>query len=86
MQFAEQVRWIRPLGAYYALGLDGIGLTLVLLVVIVTPVVIVASWRDFDNDAVSFGRSVPRPLRTALRQVRRRLDGAGHPSTGSGRI
>ena len=49
MQFAEQVTWIRPLGAYYALGLDGIGLTLVLLVVIVTPVVIVASWRDFDK-------------------------------------
>jgi len=48
IQFAEQVAWIRPLGAYYALGLDGIGLTLVLLVVIITPVVIVASWRDFD--------------------------------------
>src|SRR5215212_5308784 len=48
-QFAEQVTWIRPLGAYYALGVDGIGLTLVLLVVIVTPVVIVASWRDFDK-------------------------------------
>ena len=48
-QFTEQVSWIRPLGVYYALGLDGIGLTLVLLVVIVTPVVIVASWRDFDK-------------------------------------
>jgi NADH-quinone oxidoreductase subunit M len=48
-QFAEQVTWIRPLGAYYALGVDGIGLTLVLLVVVVTPVVIVASWRDFDK-------------------------------------
>jgi NADH-quinone oxidoreductase subunit M len=50
MQFAEQVRWIKPLGAYYALGLDGIGLTLVLLVVIVTPVVVLASWRDFETD------------------------------------
>ncbi|HEV2930843.1 MAG TPA: NADH-quinone oxidoreductase subunit M, partial [Propionibacteriaceae bacterium] len=49
MQFVEQATWIRPLGAYYALGLDGIGLTLVLLVVIVTPVVILASWRDFDR-------------------------------------
>jgi NADH-quinone oxidoreductase subunit M len=49
MQFTEQARWIKPLGAYYALGLDGIGLTLVLLVSIVTPVVIVASWRDFDR-------------------------------------
>ena len=50
MQLVEQVPWIRPLGAYYALGLDGIGLTLVLLVVIVTPVVIIASWRDFDDE------------------------------------
>ena len=49
MQLVEQLPWIRPLGAYYALGLDGIGLTLVLLVVIVTPVVIIASWRDFED-------------------------------------
>src|SRR5512132_532994 len=48
IQLVEQVPWIKPLGAYYALGLDGLGLTLVLLVVIITPVVIIASWRDFD--------------------------------------
>ena len=48
MQLVEQVPWIKPLGAYYALGLNGLGLTLVLLVVIITPVVIIASWRDFD--------------------------------------
>src|SRR5829696_6402527 len=48
MQLAEQAPWIKPLGAYYALGLDGLGLTLVLLVVIITPVVIIASWRDFE--------------------------------------
>lgn len=48
MQLVEQAPWIKPLGVYYALGLDGIGLTLVLLVVIITPVVIIASWRDFD--------------------------------------
>jgi len=49
MQFVEQMPWIKPLGAYYALGLDGLGLTLVLLVVLITPVVIIASWRDFDS-------------------------------------
>jgi NADH-quinone oxidoreductase subunit M len=53
MQLVEQVPWIKPLGAYYALGLDGIGLTLVLLVVIITPVVIIASWRDFEPTAES---------------------------------
>ena len=51
MQFSEQVAWIKPLGVYYALGLDGIGITLVLLVTIVTPLVIIASWNDFDGDA-----------------------------------
>ncbi|HEU5484421.1 MAG TPA: NADH-quinone oxidoreductase subunit M [Microlunatus sp.] len=49
MQFSEQVAWIKPLGVYYALGVDGIGITLVLLVTIVTPLVIIASWRDFDD-------------------------------------
>jgi NADH-quinone oxidoreductase subunit M len=53
MQLVEQAPWIKPLGAYYALGLDGLGLTLVLLVVIITPVVIIASWRDFDQFAGS---------------------------------
>ncbi|HYI57487.1 MAG TPA: NADH-quinone oxidoreductase subunit M [Microlunatus sp.] len=50
MQFSEQAAWIKPLGVYYALGLDGIGITLVLLVTIVTPLVIIASWNDFDAD------------------------------------
>ena len=71
-QFAEQVTWIRPLGAYYALGLDGIGLTLVLLVVIVTPVVIVASWRDFD-------KIVPDQLAAQVR-----LAGVLRPGAGGG--
>ena len=53
MQLGEQVPWIKPLGVYYALGLDGVGLTLVLLVVIITPVVIIASWRDFEPTAES---------------------------------
>ncbi len=61
MQLVEQVPWIKPLGAYYALGLDGLGLTLVLLVVIITPVVIIASWRDFEPDAEG-GSMGPEPV------------------------
>ena len=63
MQLVEQAPWIKPLGVYYALGLDGIGLTLVLLVVIITPVVIIASWRDFDQ--VDMGPESFDKLRTA---------------------
>jgi NADH-quinone oxidoreductase subunit M len=52
MQFTETATWISALGAHYALGLDGIGLTLVILAVVVTPMVILASWRDFDGAAI----------------------------------
>ena len=58
MQFVEDVVWIAPLGAHYALGLNGIGLTLVILSVVVTPLVIVAAWNDFD------GAELGRPARS----------------------
>ncbi len=48
-QFVEEHEWITAFGAHYALGVDGIGLTLVLLTAILTPVVILASWNDGDN-------------------------------------
>jgi NADH-quinone oxidoreductase subunit M len=82
MQFSEQARWIAPLGAYYALGLDGIGLTLVLLVAIVTPVVIIASWRDFD-DAIA---SAERPASSEERALSlSRAEAVGGSSTVAGR-
>ena len=48
MQFTEDLNWINLFGAHYALGVDGLGLTLVMLTVILTPVVILASWNDAD--------------------------------------
>jgi NADH-quinone oxidoreductase subunit M len=48
-QFVEQHSWIEAFGAHYALGLDGLGLLLVLLTTILTPVVILASWHDADG-------------------------------------
>ncbi len=47
-QLTEEHEWIAAFGAHYALGVDGIGLTLVLLTAILTPVVILASWNDGD--------------------------------------
>ena len=47
-QYTEELEWIAAFGAHYAVGVDGIGLTLVLLTVILTPVVILASWNDGD--------------------------------------
>jgi len=48
-QFSEEASWIPAFGAHYALGVDGIGLVLVLLTTILTPVVILASWHDADG-------------------------------------
>jgi len=48
-QFVETHTWIEAFGAHYALGVDGIGLTLVILTAVLTPVVILASWRDGDT-------------------------------------
>ena len=48
-QFTENLTWIKAFGAHYALGLDGIGITLVMLTAILTPVVMLASWNDGDN-------------------------------------
>ncbi|RLV51334.1 NADH-quinone oxidoreductase subunit M, partial [Aeromicrobium phragmitis] len=45
-QFVEEREWIAAIGVHYALGLNGIGLTLVLLTTVLTPVVILAAWGD----------------------------------------
>ncbi|WP_310961380.1 NADH-quinone oxidoreductase subunit M [Nocardioides terrisoli] len=63
MQFQESHEWIRSFGAHYALGVDGLGLTLVLLTTILTPVVILASWHDGDRvGGAGFGAGLrPEP-------------------------
>ncbi len=48
-QFVEQHEWIPSFGAYYSVGVDGLGLVLVMLTTILTPVVILASWHDGDG-------------------------------------
>ncbi|MGH3506770.1 MAG: NADH-quinone oxidoreductase subunit M, partial [Nocardioidaceae bacterium] len=48
-QFVEQHEWIEAFGAHYAVGVDGLGLVLVLLTTILTPVVVLASWNDGDD-------------------------------------
>ncbi len=46
MQFSETHMWISTFGVHYALGVDGIGLVLVLMTALLTPVVLAASWND----------------------------------------
>ncbi|MFW0789634.1 NADH-quinone oxidoreductase subunit M [Gordonia sp. CPCC 205333] len=47
-QFTEDLSWIPAFGARYSLGLDGIGLVLVLLTVVLMPLLLLAGWRDAD--------------------------------------
>ncbi|WP_027496785.1 NADH-quinone oxidoreductase subunit M [Rhodococcus sp. JG-3] len=45
-QFLEDHSWIAAFGARYTLGLDGIGLVLVMLTTVLTPLLLVAGWHD----------------------------------------
>lgn len=44
------IPWIRGIGAYYALGLDGMSGILVLLTVILVPLVLIAEWNVGDSE------------------------------------
>jgi len=48
-QFEEVHQWINSFGVHYALGVDGLGLVMVLLTALLVPLVVVASWHDADE-------------------------------------
>ena len=48
-QFGQVESWIPQIGASWAVGIDGIGLLLILLAVLLTPLVILAGWKDDDD-------------------------------------
>ncbi|MBN1237483.1 MAG: NADH-quinone oxidoreductase subunit M [Gammaproteobacteria bacterium] len=45
MQFVERVPWIERFNAFYALGVDGISMPLILLTTFLTPLVVIAGWQ-----------------------------------------
>ncbi|HLR57802.1 MAG TPA: NADH-quinone oxidoreductase subunit M [Beutenbergiaceae bacterium] len=45
-QFTQVTPWIPAIGASYAVGVNGLGLTMVLLAAVLTPVVIAAAWNE----------------------------------------
>jgi NADH-quinone oxidoreductase subunit M len=55
-QLAETHGWIPQLGVSYAVGVDGVGLALVVLSVVLVPVVILAAWREQGSDTVPTDR------------------------------
>ncbi len=52
IQFPEKFDWVPTLGIQYFLGVDGLGLLMVLLAAIVTPLAILASWNVEDRPHV----------------------------------
>ncbi|HYN28303.1 MAG TPA: NADH-quinone oxidoreductase subunit M [Dermatophilaceae bacterium] len=49
-QLAETYSWIPQFGVSYALGVDGIALSLIVLSAILTPVCLLAAWNDLPAD------------------------------------
>ncbi|GAA2387825.1 NADH-quinone oxidoreductase subunit M [Gordonia cholesterolivorans] len=48
-QLTEDVSWIPAFGARYSLALDGVGLALILLTAVLTPILLLAGWRDVSD-------------------------------------
>lgn len=49
MQLTETHDWISAFGVHYALGVDGLGLLLILLTAVLVPLVLLAAWSDTDQ-------------------------------------
>ena len=49
LQFVEKHEWVPSLGIQYFLGVDGLGLLMVMLTAIVVPLSLLAAWRIDDR-------------------------------------
>ncbi|HPU12637.1 MAG TPA: NADH-quinone oxidoreductase subunit M [Aeromicrobium sp.] len=49
-QLTENAEWIGALGVHWALGVNGIGLTMIFLTTVLTPIVLIASWHDKEHE------------------------------------
>ena len=54
MQFYEQIPWINAFNIYYALGVDGIAVPLILLTTVITVLVIIAAWELARDRVVEY--------------------------------
>jgi NADH-quinone oxidoreductase subunit M len=49
-QFGEVHQWIPQLGVSYAVGADGITMVMIALATVLVPVVVLAAWKEVDDD------------------------------------
>src|SRR3712207_8820216 len=59
-QLTTSVSWIPDFGVDFALGVDGIALVMLLLIGVLVPVVVLASWRDEPAGRRSIDRKSTR--------------------------
>ena len=52
MQFYEQIPWVDAFNIYYALGVDGISVPLILLTTVITVLVVIAGW-EIDRERIA---------------------------------
>ena len=64
-QLYEQHSWIPQIGTSYAVGVDGVGLLLVALGVVLVPLVILAAWREQGDDVEKLRHYLALTLVTA---------------------
>lgn len=57
-QLAETYQWIPQIGTSYAVGVDGVGLLLVALSVVLVPLVLLAAWSEQGRDEVRLRKFV----------------------------
>ena len=55
-KLTEQHSWIPQFGVSYALGVDGIALSLILMSLVLTPICLLAAWRDLPEDQLGTAR------------------------------
>lgn len=49
LQLTETHDWVSAFGVHYALGVDGLGLLMILLTVVLVPIVLLAAWNDDEQ-------------------------------------
>ena len=64
-QFTESYTWIKSFGVQWSLGVDGIGIVLILLTAALMPILVLASWHDPETapirpDGTTGGEAAPR--------------------------
>jgi len=54
MQFVERLTWLPQFASYYALGVDGFAMPLIILTTFITPLVVIAGWAIIEKKPAQY--------------------------------